>query len=576
MFHYLYTNDMRVTSLEEKANLFAVMFLKDSVPSASEDKSTNNNANTVGFYLNLINKGSSAKLAARGDVRSVVINFIKTFQFPNPRTRESFDNTVSDGIQLAPMREIIKILFTYFLMNTEKVYLTKDEIVNFIFYNEKIAKSRDVDRVEIIKQIEEYRVSKKLPSNIVPIAERDWKHQDRQINELLSVIEWSQFIEVNNEKVYLKVPERDDIKYKSELLDVVMFDKFWNFNENDNITELKKSYFEYCDAQLDIYDTDRDNLNDIICFELVENIQKIFFGAPGTGKSYGVDRLISNCYPDIDTKVNPFVFRTTVYSDYSYYNFIGNIMPTSKDGEIGYEFKAGVFTQALAMAFEHTDKEIFLVIEEMSRGDIASIFGDIFQLLDRDDSGISDYSINNDLVSNYLNEKNIDIGEKIYLPRNLHIIGTVNTSDQNVNVIDTAFKRRFEFVYVDVNPVKDDNDNFLNSFTFKLDDTEFEWNKFYMSLNELITTKLELSEDKQIGQFFIKFNNFGTDEQKFDEIKNKLLHYLWDDVQGAVISDECSIFKNEYKTFSSLYKAFGKGENVFSNELMTIYTKQSI
>ena len=304
--------------------------------------------------------------------------------------------------------------------------------------------------------------------------------------------------------------------------------------------------------------------------------QIIYFGAPGTGKSYGVDRLISKCYPNINIKDNPFVFRTTVYSDYSYYNFIGNIMPTSKDGEIGYEFKAGVFTQALAMAFEYIDKEIFLVIEEMSRGDIASIFGDIFQLLDRDDSGISDYSINNDLVSNYLNEKNIDIGGKIYLPRNLHIIGTVNTSDQNVNVIDTAFKRRFEFVYVDVNPVKDDNDNFLNSFTFELDGTEFEWNRFYMSLNELITTKLELSEDKQIGQFFIKFNNLVTDEQKLDEIKNKLLHYLWDDVQGAVISDECSIFKNEYKTFSSLYKAFGNGENVFSSELMTIYTNKSI
>ena len=310
--------------------------------------------------------------------------------------------------------------------------------------------------------------------------------------------------------------------------------------------------------------------------EFIRPCQKIFFGAPGTGKSYGIDMLISNHYPNVNIEDNPFVFRTTVYSDYSYYNFIGNIMPTSKDGEIGYEFKAGVFTQALEMAFEHSDKEIFLVIEEMSRGDIASIFGDIFQLLDRDDSGISDYSINNDLVSNYLNEKNIDIGEKIYLPRNLHIIGTVNTSDQNVNVIDTAFKRRFEFVYVDVNPVKDDNDNFLNSFKFKLDDTEFEWNKFYMSLNELITTKLELSEDKQIGQFFIKFNNLVTDEQKLDEIKNKLLHYLWDDVQGAVISDECSIFKNEYKTFSSLYKAFGNGENVFSSELMTIYTNKSI
>lgn len=347
-------------------------------------------------------------------------------------------------------------------------------------------------------------------------------------------------------------------------------------NKDDYAYESLSSLFQPKQNTIIVMDTDTNDDANTDCIQYEYNIQRIYFGAPGTGKSYGVDRLISKCYPNINIKDNPFVFRTTVYSDYSYYNFIGNIMPTSKDGEIGYEFKAGVFAQALAMAFEHIDKEIFLVIEEMSRGDIASIFGDIFQLLDRDDSGISDYSINNDLVSNYLNEKNIDIGEKIYLPRNLHIIGTVNTSDQNVNVIDTAFKRRFEFVYVDVNPVKDDNDKFLNSFTFKLDDTEFEWNRFYMSLNELITTKLELSEDKQIGQFFIKFNNLVTDEQKLDEIKNKLLHYLWDDVQGAVISDECSIFKNEYKTFSSLYKAFGNGENVFSSELMTIYTKKSI
>ncbi|MCC9835847.1 hypothetical protein HK178_00935, partial [Streptococcus agalactiae] len=118
-----------------------------------------------------------------------------------------------------------------------------------------------------------------------------------------------------------------------------------------------------------------------------------------------------------------------------------------------------------------------------------------------------------------------------------HIIGTVNTSDQNVNVIDTAFKRRFEFVYVDVSPVSKDG-TIMNEYVFTLANKEFEWNKLYMSLNKLITTKLELSEDKQIGQFFIKFNNYSNDEQKFAAIQNKLLHYLWDDVQGAVISDE--------------------------------------
>lgn len=573
MFHYLYTNDMRVSNLEEKATSFAKMFLTDSVPSASEDKSTNNNANTIGFYLNLINKGNSAKLAAKGDVRSVVLNFIKTFQFPNPRTKESFENAVSDGIKLDPMREIIKILFIYYQMNSGEVYLTKDEIVNFIFYNENIALQIDADRIQLIKQIEEYRTTKNLPSNIAPPSERIWKHQDRQINELLSVIEWSKFIEVKSDKVFFIVPTKDDSKYKSELLDIIMFDEFWDFNDQDNISDLKSSYFEYCDEQISVENIEFENYNDIKCNKLNRNIQNIYFGAPGTGKSYGVDKLIRNCYPDIENKDNPFVFKTTVYSDYSYYNFIGNIMPTSKNGEIGYDFKAGIFSQALATAFEYSDKEIFLIVEEMSRGNIASIFGDIFQLLDRDKNGLSEYSVNNDLIIQHFDEKGINIGKKIFLPRNFHIIGTVNTSDQNVNVIDTAFKRRFEFVYVDVSPVSKDG-TIMNEYVFTLANKEFEWNKLYMSLNKLITTKLELSEDKQIGQFFIKFNNYSNDEQKFAAIQNKLLHYLWDDVQGAVISDEYKIFNKEYKTFSSLYKDFGEKLNVFSEELIDLYDKQ--
>lgn len=577
MIHYLYTHDMRASSLEEKAKSFAKMFLTDTVPTASENKSVSNNANTIGFYLNLINKGNSAKLAAQGDVRSVVLNFIKTFQFPNPRTKESFDNAVNDGIQLAPMREIIKILFIFYQMTSSEVYLTKEEIINFIFYNKDIALVKDVDRVKLIKEIEAYRTTSVLPSNIIPIEERNWRHQDRQITELLNVIEWSKFIEIKSNKVYLTIPQKDDDKYKAELLDIIMFDEFWKFDESDNLSTLRTSYFNYCDEHISLGSIEFENYNEIQCIRLDRNIQSIYFGAPGTGKSHGVDEIIKDCYPNIEIKDNPFVFKTTIYSDYSYYNFIGNIMPTSKNDEIGYDFKAGVFSQALARAFEYKDKEVFLIVEEMSRGNIASIFGDVFQLLDRDENGNSEYSINNDLISKHLQDKEINIGNKIYLPRNFHIIGTVNTSDQNVNVIDTAFKRRFEFIYVDVSPVRNADKTLKNTYTFKLDDKEFEWNNLYMALNELITTKMELSEDKQIGQFFIKFNNYKNgDEQKFNAIQNKLLHYLWEDVQGASITDEYSIFDKSYKTFSSLYKDFGDKKNVFSEELITLYKKQSL
>lgn len=313
----------------------------------------------------------------------------------------------------------------------------------------------------------------------------------------------------------------------------------------------------------------------IPCKKLDKTIQEMYFGAPGTGKSYAVTQVIKQAYQSIEEKDNPFVFKTTVFSDYSYYDFIGNIMPIKKDAEIKYEFQPGIFTQALNMAFVYSEKDIFLVVEEMSRGDIASIFGDIFQLLDRDADGISEYSINNDSISYWLEKNGIKL-KKIYLPSNLHILGTVNTSDQNVNVIDTAFKRRFDFIYVSVDPsYKEDSNELLNEFVFELRDgnelVKFEWNRLYMALNKFIVIELGLSEDKQLGQFFIKFGNYKTDDDKFNAIKNKVLHYLWDDVQSASMNDSVSIFVQDITTFSELYKEFSDKKLVFSEEFLKYY-----
>ena len=99
-----------------------------------------------------------------------------------------------------------------------------------------------------------------------------------------------------------------------------------------------------------------------------------------------------------------YVFRTTIYRDYSYFDFVGNIMPVTKDGKISYEFVPGIFTTALFAALRNQDSriDVYLILEEMSRGDIASIFGDIFQLLDRDDTGKSMYGINNKSIYEYL------------------------------------------------------------------------------------------------------------------------------------------------------------------------------
>lgn len=294
----------------------------------------------------------------------------------------------------------------------------------------------------------------------------------------------------------------------------------------------------------------------------------IYFGAPGTGKSYKVTELIQKTYPTYGINNNDNVFRITIYPDYSYYNFIGSILPTMHDNKIIYEFSPGIFTLALLKALQNKNKHIFLIIEEMSRGNIASIFGDIFQLLDRRDDGYSEYFIDNSIISNFITKETNQNITKIFLPPNLSIIGTVNINDQNVNVLDTAFKRRFEFRYIQVEPIQQ-NGTYLNSFTFKLGNNSFEWNALYMTLNLFIINKLNLNEDKQIGQFFIKF---GTDnEYNKNLIKNKLLHYLWEDIQNNTINNEYSIFNQSIKSFSLLYKQFDENINIFSDEFLEQY-----
>lgn len=301
--------------------------------------------------------------------------------------------------------------------------------------------------------------------------------------------------------------------------------------------------------------------------------QKIFFGAPGTGKSYKVSKLIEETFGKDENLIKNNVIRTTIYQDYSYYDFIGNIMPENDGTQIKYVFKPGPLTEALTKAFENENEDIFLVIEEMSRGNIASIFGDIFQLLDRE-NGVSQYPIDNSLISQYI-EKELTIDDekikngKIYLPSNLHILGTVNTSDQNVNVMDTAFKRRFLFEYVDTKPVYDEEKNPLNDFKFELLNEKFNWIKLYQNLNKFIVEDLELSEDKQLGQFFLKFTE--NEEENYEQLNNKLLQYLWEDVVLASISDNVKLFDDDIKTFSNLYEKFKNREQIFSEVFIKKY-----
>ncbi|HFI0657978.1 AAA family ATPase [Streptococcus suis] len=339
------------------------------------------------------------------------------------------------------------------------------------------------------------------------------------------------------------------------------------------------------DTEKDFHFIDKSNKNavseikELNSIKINETIQEIHFGAPGTGKSYSIAEIIRNSYPEFkESDNNPYIFRTTIHNEYTYFDFIGNIMPKSEDDKIEYDFFPGIFTRSLEEALRSPENDIYLIIEEMSRGNVAAIFGDIFQLLDRDEAGSSEYRIDNTLIAQYLRKQEVksETDDKIYLPNNLHIIGTVNTSDQNVNVIDTAFKRRFGFVYEDVSPAYDkDTGEILNSFKFSVGEREFEWNCFYMSLNRFIVENLELSDDKQLGQFFVKASDRLS---TFKIIKNKVLHYLWEDVQGASLKN-AKLFQDRIKSFSQLFSEFSteaNAEKIFSKEFLQIYDETTI
>lgn len=316
----------------------------------------------------------------------------------------------------------------------------------------------------------------------------------------------------------------------------------------------------------------------------IKGINRIYFGAPGTGKSYSIEKFIKeNGTANYNDKMDfPNVFRCTLHPEFTYTDFVGQVMPVVtrinedvNNTRIEYKFNPQVFTKALKFAIEHSNEPVFLILEEMSRSNVAAVFGDLFQLLDRDENSESEYRIDNLIISTEIWGEHSN--KKIYLPNNFFIIGTVNTSDQNVFVMDTAFKRRFEFEYVDANEVaKDEKEAPLNNFIFRFSgeddkvDVVIDWIDLYRSLNDFITTQdekgLGLSEDKQLGQFFIKFRK-NDDSYNYNQFSGKLLEYLWNDIQKVSYSN-VSIFKNEISNFSTAYKAVRKGKNIFSHEFL--------
>ena len=283
-------------------------------------------------------------------------------------------------------------------------------------------------------------------------------------------------------------------------------------------------------------------------------------------KSYGefLKDQILNTEPRKDA-----VFRTTFHPDTDYAAFVGCYKPSMNDGVIEYSFTPQVFTNAYIAAWENTKKPVYLIIEEINRGNCAQIFGDLFQLLDRDkETGKSEYPIkaDKDLVAHI--EKVLGAGHEgikngeLCLPSNLFIYATMNTSDQSLFPMDSAFKRRWDWEYVPINYSKDiDSGKFVIEID---DDTKYSWVEFLESVNDKIYDATN-SEDKQMGNFFIKKSI------KANEFVNKVMFYLWNEVCKEEYGTQRNFFRKgkEGKTEFKFTELFGDNKATILKEFMT-------
>lgn len=264
-----------------------------------------------------------------------------------------------------------------------------------------------------------------------------------------------------------------------------------------------------------------------------ENV--LLYGVPGVGKSWTIQTEYCN-----DDR---FIERVVFHPDYTYSDFVGQILPTSEAGNVRYEFQPGPFTKLLKKAKEYPGNAYYLVIEEINRGNAPAIFGDVFQLLDRTaketehgPAGTSQYGITNE-----------DIAREVYgdpeafvrIPSNMWILATMNTADQNVFTLDTAFQRRWHMRMIE---------NSFEGHAYadnRILDTSITWRNFCLAMNHEILQKsagMTSSEDKRLGAYFVSEESLAyRPENSNSEIEKKRAHrhnrqfaekvikYLWDD-----------------------------------------------
>ena len=301
----------------------------------------------------------------------------------------------------------------------------------------------------------------------------------------------------------------------------------------------------------------------------------LLYGVPGSGKSYTIEH--EYCKPGSQVE------RLVFHPDYTYSDFIGQILPAVDDnGQVSYKFTAGPFTNILREAYNHPTTEYILIIEEINRGNAPAIFGEVFQLLDRkveyrevDDDGFpigtSEYGITNANIAKivYGDEKH-----KVRIPSNLSIIGTMNTSDQNVFTLDTAFQRRWDMRLIENN--FENVDPSLADATIL--DTSVTWKDFCTEINKIVVgngARRTSAEDKRLGAYFVHLRDLKFDERmgdladgEYDGLRKKESHKQLTDTEKARLAEVRDAMKQNRKFPEKVIKYLWDDAFKFNREII--------
>ena len=503
----------------------------------------------------------------------------------------------NDVFELTPLAEEIRLKritieeYAFILLTKQGIFIDGNYVCNlFSLIAQRFEESTTISDIEILDYIKE-----KFED-----ADIEKTRADIIINALcttgliakitkgvyvLSNTLYAEIFKDFQDKSYLLSPayiDKDDayIEYMGEMK-YGIFDVINNDNKDIYLRKFP-NLIKYVNLNKDIM-----NKENISQKPINEPLQQIFYGAPGTGKSHKVKELTG--------KDN--VVRTTFYPDSDYSSFVGCYKPTSievpmrdvtgkvivengqkvTENRIVYEFVEQAFLKAYIKAWkmyaedENNPEKQYLVIEEINRGNCAQIFGDLFQLLDRGDNGFSEYPINADkdmqkhlakafmdmayLEAPAIGEMNaeetaraIRSGEKLILPSNLYIWATMNTSDQSLFPIDSAFKRRWDWQYV---PIHDGG----KGWQIEADGKRYDWWQFVDAMNDKIGTAT-YSEDKKLGYFFCKAKDGVIDAETF---VGKVVFYIWNDVFKDFAEEAGNLFKDVDGSMLSFNKFYTIG-----------------